>query len=690
MAPTIVTNTLALTFGAETSFGSVGGGPFDFLDAYVDMSGVAAAIIPEWRIYATAGGVQSLVARGKAGGKACVVAWDIGAEGQSSTQGQPGFGTQQTAPRSPVRAIGTAYELRAFVDKPAGYVGPAPSAAAALVGYNESDVVADQETSASVAIPSNFAEVTIATLTGFMQSLDVAVGITEDAPVLFTLYAVCGNVTAPIAQQVVAQMGSSQRLFSPTNLPGATAFVLKAKLLASVQGVQATASMAGHSQSSGLVPNPNTWTQAFWFIDPVNGNDSNDGKTAATAVKSYNGGVVARWGTTSPTLPQTTTLTWLTSQPNGAADPVILEPVMVNGVCIIEGILGVAQQLSAGAIAAVTARVFNPPQLLEVTLPGPALPAGTLIRNTTALKDSFAFVNTAPGGGVYTMEQPLTPTVLPYGGSVFAPTEVNNWLALDTFVAYEPCHVNLVRFEPIAAQFLAPDFPTPGQVANIVIMSADGIPGDNIVSLSDGVTLVNVRSDCQVAVDSVYHYDNAGTCAWIGCDISQGVLVPSQTLLALFGGKIADQVFAEAVITCAAMLDTLFVQSGGGAGITVYGSASFRAQLTSVYVEGTVVMQEVSFIGLAVAWGPGTLNFTNTSRNLYGVGGRTAVNTFVNTGGLLMNGQANANPWKASTATWEPAIALNPANLDAAFGPAGFGGVAINPGGASLVAGQLP
>jgi hypothetical protein len=271
MAPTFTTNTLPLVFGAEVSFGTITGGPFDYLDAYVDMSGASPNLIPEWRIYATMGGQQSLVCRGSAGGKAGVVAWNEGSTDRSSTQGQPGFGNQQTSPASPARAVGTTYEFRAFLQRPAGFAGPAPNAAATIVGWNESDTVPDQASaSVTVNIPQDFSEVQIATLAGFMQNLDVAASITEDVPVLFTLYAVCGNVTAAIAQGTLNLEGASQRLFSPTRLPGATSYVLKARLdssqiaAAPAVAVQATATMGGHSSPLGpatmLTPGPQITT----------------------------------------------------------------------------------------------------------------------------------------------------------------------------------------------------------------------------------------------------------------------------------------------------------------------------------------------------------------------------------------------------------------------------------------------
>lgn len=441
--------------------------------------------------------------------------------------------------------------------------------------------------------------------------------------------------------------------------------------------------MAYHPQPE---PNP-FWSQATWIIDPANStglaNDNNSGIDAAHPLLSYNGGVVTKWGTTSPILRQNTTLTWLSSQPVGGADPVILEPVMVGGSCIITGALGVSQQVTTGAFAAVVARVFNPAQLLEVTPPaGPALAVGNLIHNTTLGKDSWAFVNAIVGGGVVSMEQPLSPVAVPFAG--VNPAEVNSWLMGDTFVAYEPCHVNLVRFVPVAAELDDVTFANPGQIKNIVMASADGVPGDNQVELTTLVTMVNVRSDCEIILTGPQ--TTGGINAWIGCDLSYGGTATLNTeIIQIMGGKLQDQAFAAWYITSTFLFDTLIIAIGQG--VELLGQAASGAEIWSTYISGQIQMRNISFLGAAILWGPGTPNFFGPSRNTYGIGGRTAVATFLQAGAIHINGSTNANPFSPSAGTWQAAIAITPANLDAVYGPAGFGGNAVNPGGASLSTG---
>ena len=55
------------------------------------------------------------------------------------------------------------------------------------------------------------------------------------------------------------------------------------------------------SQGVALVAGNTYWTQADWYVDPVSGSDSNTG-IIGNPVQTIMGGVVAKWGTTSPTL----------------------------------------------------------------------------------------------------------------------------------------------------------------------------------------------------------------------------------------------------------------------------------------------------------------------------------------------------------------------------------------------------
>ena len=69
-----------------------------------------------------------------------------------------------------------------------------------------------------------------------------------------------------------------------------------------------------------------TWQQPTWFIDPQNvtglASDLNSGLDASHPVLTYSAGVAGKWMTTSPTLSQNTTITWLSANTDNT-DPVL-------------------------------------------------------------------------------------------------------------------------------------------------------------------------------------------------------------------------------------------------------------------------------------------------------------------------------------------------------------------------------
>jgi len=262
MAPTIVTATLPLVYNQEVSFGSIAGGPFDFIDGFVDVG--IAGVVAEWRLYATVGGVQSLVATAQGGGEeAQVLDWNVGGAGMPSTPAGPFNPGPQGGPYSPAKAAATSYELRAFLATSGQPSAPAPAAAASLVGYDQLSTAVDTAASSTQLVPANFSRVTLATVPGYANSADVSVSIDSDVPVKITLWAVAGGVTAPVPNGTLTinQASSTpRRVFSPNRLPGATSYFITAEfdatqlMIAPAAPVHCTASLCSQSTWSGGAP----------------------------------------------------------------------------------------------------------------------------------------------------------------------------------------------------------------------------------------------------------------------------------------------------------------------------------------------------------------------------------------------------------------------------------------------------
>ena len=278
MAPTITTQNHTLIENQEVSFGTITNpAGFDFIDVFVDASGNPDAdeAVAEWRLYEIVGGLPVLVATAPGGGKTpSVLDWGTG------SVPAPNPRATSLGPFSPAEGAGFTFELRAFFGNPFGQ--PPPNMTASLVGYDEFDVAPNAVSPASnQQIPTNFSEVTFATLAGYAQFADAVVSQSFDVPVRFTLYAQAGvgGVVAEVAAVTLQSADGIARIFgSPVRLPGATAYILRARFDSNLLQrppsgpVVVSAGLATHSQSVSvggvvnLVGNDNGPSNANRFL----------------------------------------------------------------------------------------------------------------------------------------------------------------------------------------------------------------------------------------------------------------------------------------------------------------------------------------------------------------------------------------------------------------------------------------
>lgn len=435
----------------------------------------------------------------------------------------------------------------------------------------------------------------------------------------------------------------------------------------------------------GLVPNPDKWTQAAFFVDPANStghaSDDNDGLTPLTPVLTYSIGIVAnKWGTVSPTLAQHTVITWLSSwAPALQPDPVICEPVMQGAVLQLVGTLvGVA----AGAFVAVTPKARATGQLLDVDLGTGALP-GDLVVNTTAGKASVATVYKNVAGTNFAMTQPQTPAPVGPIDSTTPMAEVDTWAPGDTFRIFRQPTVNLVSCNPVPAGFIAPNFPNPLQLLHIHAISADGIPADDNVYLANAMTVAECFFESTVCVTEAA--DDTNTLLY-GCFVTQALIDAAGSSIGVMNGGALFSAFSTSQIPYTIGNDAILDASVGS--IIINQTGGGNAFLTNVYLAGTVLFgAPVNVIG-AQLWGPGTIDVIGTARMFYGGSAGAAVATFLNLGGLLINGQNRAMAFQPTDpATWHyrAAASLTPTNLDTGFPSAnGYNGTAWNPGGGAI------
>lgn len=431
---------------------------------------------------------------------------------------------------------------------------------------------------------------------------------------------------------------------------------------------------AGGGGGGGVPP---SWLVPAWFIDPVAGNDANNGQSALTPIKTW-AQLINLWGTRSPILRQNTVITFLSSQPDNT-DPVIWTPYIGNGATV--SIQGTATVVTAGVVlAGVVAKNRATPQLLNATL-GATAALDQMVVNTTAGKSSRAFVYKLVAGTTFSLSQPLVPAAIP-AASIF-PAELDTWANGDTVNLVTLSRVNICQVAPVMLD-LNGGSSNLAYLYNLTIFDPAGV-GLDAVYLGQNVRVVECLSQRNIT--------------WIGNngDLQNEALLNVDNLGQLDGGKGGPSTIGVvAGITRAAISsdgpglffdgDTILNVSGpdlliAGAFLSLVfldstGSGVIPSGQTTVFTGG---------YGAAKIWGPGVFGPQGPGRVNYPAGAGAAVATFLNTGGLQINGQANAHSViSGAPDVLNGGISITPAHLDAAAGAAGFGGTAFIPGGASI------
>ena len=454
--------------------------------------------------------------------------------------------------------------------------------------------------------------------------------------------------------------------------------------------------------SSGQPIIPASWTVPHWYIDPANvtttASDSNDCVTSATACLTCQEVETHRWGTYSPRLRQTTTITGLSTQPgNGASDPCYFTTYGENsgGMLIFQGVLNSTTQVATGTITVTAAKNRNTPQLLNATLPaGGAI--GQFVVNSTHASAAWIYKNVS--GNTWAMSQPFIQQTVPIPAANDPPAEVDTWTTGDTVTMYSLVGFNIARWsnvqEAIDSTFSTATYATLQDVSILDPVSGTGdqllveTPQFFAVETSFGrfLTLNNTIGDLGPGLFNCIYPGgfSSGATADSG-DISvNGGYIPSAGF-SFLGGVNVDGDFIMGV--------SAPNFNGGGLG-TVYLDTGVIATNARIYNADLYIISSAYNGGQAVVWGPGLLDCSGTAQCIFKSGAGQAGTTFKNTGGLRLNQQSVAcNGTGANflsgagtvNANANCNITINTTNLDAAFGSTGFGGHAWQLGGASFL-----
>ncbi len=169
---------------------------------------------------------------------------------------------------------------------------------------------------------------------------------------------------------------------------------------------------------------PASWSVTDWYLDGVSGNDANAGTTSGAPVKTIMGGIVAKWGTTSPVLSQTTTIHVLVGQASNL-ERAVLTPTLVgaNTNFVIVGTPAtVGGFFGAGTVTLLSEG--NPGNDLQIaSMPGGTV-AGQLVFNST--KNAYAIIDSM-SGSTATMCQPFAASDITTPKIISLPSFGTNW-----------------------------------------------------------------------------------------------------------------------------------------------------------------------------------------------------------------------------------------------------------------------
>lgn len=430
MNPEIQIATNTLVFGTEVAFASLSE-RHDFFDIYIFTASINAE--STWKIYANAGGLRVLVGQAKLGN---------GATGPTAIR-IPIDTNNENLPNNEMG--GVTFDL---VGQLTNSLGAGASVQAGFVGYDypPATVQTVNAVGAPTVLASNGVESVLATNLTTNQYHDVNISLPNNGrAVRFTLY---GGITdgattmyAPAERIIIpANTGPTlERIIKAVTFVGAGFYELRANVDTS-DNLSGTATVTdavviGYNQNNGTGSGASqNLMQDTWHINAVTGNDSNDGLTSLSALKTVNELVNNRWngGFLNPV---SKLVTVFLDSDIPSTDPLETEKINVDEDVTLLFKGNVFTPIFVGALTAATAlnRGANQnPTITDVLAPWGAN-INSRIRNTTVgpRLDSIAGIQIDLGAGVAQISQAWK-TLL--AGTIPVFLSAGSFVALDTYV----------------------------------------------------------------------------------------------------------------------------------------------------------------------------------------------------------------------------------------------------------------
>jgi hypothetical protein len=431
------------------------------------------------------------------------------------------------------------------------------------------------------------------------------------------------------------------------------------------------------SGSSGITNSP-AWTVPTWYVDPANSigcaSASNSG-TAATCSGGCEGSVcptgvgplllvndvATRWGTTSPTLSQNTTINVLSAETLNQ-EQIVLAPVVAAATTF--AVIGAYLPVASFSLGTVTPKNRSTPQLLTAAgFTASGLAVGQTVQNTT--HPSWARIE-ALSGSTATLSQPQQ-TITIAGASALPssmPAEVDTWAMNDAVVVTKAPLLNLTVYGPQGGQTNSEFTGGIGWLENVFIPDNSGSPGNSVVTIdSPSLILWQVNT----LWDTYPNFTTAGfegveTRFVLNAGFNGGGAINCATVwggyVAGFGASLQQYANLEGDVILAS---TLLNNSYSFIGNAYIGTSNLNLNgLTQLRVE-SVFGTNGPFV-----WGPGGLNVSDSGVVFLETGTFTAA--LLLKGTIRMGGSTTGVAYQPDAGTFKTGVIINPGGLDDAGG----------------------
>lgn len=419
-------------------------------------------------------------------------------------------------------------------------------------------------------------------------------------------------------------------------------------------------------QRTGTVMAAQALAQTHWYVDPAAGNDEATGADVEHPIATK-AEVARRLGTYSPVWNHNVTFTWLSSDPSGdpgGTDPWVMTPTITEKAIVFLTAALPAATMTA-TLGTVTAKNRATNQALESTFNASvgAPQVGMMLVNATR-GNSTAFLQGISAGSTWFVSQPIAP-ITP-GQSVVPPTEVDTWAAGDTVHGYVLVSVDVAVLGGVVSESDANGLTAGIEVYNLTLLDPQATGAVLQASSSVSPFVHNCDVGRSVSVTGGFQPVAAN---FVGCGLEEGAFVSSNSAVGcgIYACYITGSL--DAPQGCIVDSDTMLMSI----------SAMGNGAVGNAYIAAEQVFDVQGEVGLTCLYGPGGIDVFAGTVLIEDT--QTWVGSLPLAGGILLNNETTA--YSVATTGGVGAIHrlnLTAANLDAAAGAAGFGGLAFVPG----------